>query len=121
MIEFLCGIAFIAQYAAFCLPDNQPVFAGYVEGDYAQIAPIEPARITAVYVGRGDRIDAGAPIASLDDDDAELAVRNAQAGVAEARARFLDLRSGPKAGGDRRHRSLAALRPSTGETGQRNV
>lgn len=106
MIEFLCKIAFIAQFAAFCAPDTGPVFAGYVEGDYAQIAPIAAARITRVYVGRGDRVKAGAPIADLEDDDAVLAVRNAQAGVAEARARFLDLRSG------RRPEEIAAIEAS---------
>ena len=103
MIEYLCAIAFIARVAAFCGPQDGPVFAGYVEGEYAQIAPVVAARIRAVHVERGDRIEAGAPIADLEDDDAVLAVRTAQARVAEARARLLDLRSG------RRPEEIAAI------------
>ena len=96
MIEFLCSFAVVAQLAAFCGPDVGPVFAGYVEGDYAQIAPIEAARITSLHVGRGDRVKKGALIADLEEDDAKLAVQNARAAVAEARARLLDLKIGKR-------------------------
>jgi len=96
VIEFLCQIALVAQLASFCAPDTGPVFAGYVEGDYAQVAPIEAARIITVHVNRGDRVQKGTLIADLEKDDAEFAVQKARAGVAEARAVYLDLKIGKR-------------------------
>ncbi|MBB4305562.1 HlyD family secretion protein [Rhodobium orientis] len=96
MIDLICKIAFIAQIAAFCGPDTGPVFAGYVEGDYTRIAPIEASRIIDVHVGRGDRVTKGQLIADMEKDDAKLAVDNARASVAEAEARYADLKLGKR-------------------------
>ncbi|MCC2112029.1 MAG: HlyD family efflux transporter periplasmic adaptor subunit [Hyphomicrobiales bacterium] len=94
-MSFLCSIAFIAQLAPFCV-DAPPSYAGYVEGDYTQIAPLQVARIVTIHVRRGEHIDAGTMVAQLETEDAELAVREAEARAAEVRARLSDLKRGQR-------------------------
>jgi HlyD family secretion protein len=98
----LCKIAWLAALAPFCgSPGN--VVVGYVEGEYVAIAPIDVARIDSEGVRRGDVLKAGDVVARLERDDAEIALRNAEAALAQAAADLANLQKG------RRPEEIAAI------------
>jgi HlyD family secretion protein len=101
----LCKFAWIAAIAPFCAPP-QEAYVGYVEGEYVSIAPIDVARIDSESVRRGDVLKAGDPIARLETDDAEIALRNAEAALAQAKSDLADLQKG------RRPEEIAAMEAS---------
>ncbi|HOV05299.1 MAG TPA: HlyD family secretion protein, partial [Kaistiaceae bacterium] len=94
MLETICSLALLSALP-FC-DTGAAVFGGYVEGDYTAVAPLTVARVTAVEVRRGERVAAGAPLAATETEDAELAVRKAEAAAAEARAQYANLNSGKR-------------------------
>ncbi|MDE2017659.1 MAG: biotin/lipoyl-binding protein, partial [Hyphomicrobiales bacterium] len=98
----LCKVAWIAAVAPFCAPPDD-AFVGYVEGEYVAVAPIDVARVASEDVRRGDALKAGDPIAKLESADAEIALRNAKAALAQAEADLADLQKG------RRPEEIAAL------------
>ncbi len=62
---------------------TQPVFPGYVEGEYIYVAPESPGRITAVAVAEGAAVAAGDLLFTL---DARLETESLAAAVARAEA-----------------------------------
>ncbi len=89
-MSLLCSIPLAAQLFSACAP-AAPLAVGYVEGEFVFLAPIEVASVNTVSVRRGDRVAAGQPVATLEDADAEIAVTQAQAALAQARAQLADL------------------------------
>src|SRR5665647_2201051 len=62
-------------------------YPGIVRGrNEVTIMPKVPARVTAIYLQPGDSVKAGQTIMSLDSSDLNAAIRQAQAGVAQAEA-----------------------------------
>lgn len=98
----LCKFAWLAAIAPFCAASPQ-AYVGYVEGEYVAVAPIDVARIDSESVRRGDVLKPGDVIARLETDDAEIALRNAQAALAQAKADLADLKKG------RRPEEIAAI------------
>lgn len=92
-MSIVCSIPYLATLISACAP-SAPVAVGYVEGDYVLLAPIEVAQVRSVAVRRGERVEAGAPIASLESDDATIAVAQAEAALGQAEAQLADLRLG---------------------------
>lgn len=94
-MSFLCAIPFASWLFAACV---QPatLAVGYVEGEYVMLAPIETAQILALDVRRGDRVEAGQVLVRLETDDASLAVAEAEAALAQARAQLADLKLGKR-------------------------
>ena len=92
-MTLLCALPFAAALFSACA-EAPPVAVGYVEGDYVLLAPIEMAQLRDVAVREGDRVEAGATVAALVDDDARLSVAEARAAVAKADAQLADLRQG---------------------------
>jgi len=101
MIPVLCAFSWLAALP-FCAPSPE-VFVGYVEGEYVAVAPIDVARIEAVNVRRGDALKPGDPVASLEREDARIALRNAEAALAQASADLANIQYG------RRPEEIAAL------------
>ncbi|CAN5384400.1 HlyD family efflux transporter periplasmic adaptor subunit [soil metagenome] len=91
-MSFWCSIAIAARLFG-CEPEYS-AFAGYVEGEFSAIAPVEVARVAQVNVRRGDHVLAGTLIANLEDSDAVLALRQAEAKFAQMRAQLANLKSG---------------------------
>lgn len=87
-----CNLGFLSSLLGCGSPGD--VFAGYVEGEFAAIAPIAVARVEAVEVRRGDYVAAGALLARLEDSDARLAVAQAQARLAQMQAQLANLKVG---------------------------
>ena len=69
---------------------------GYVEGDYIYAAAESSGRIATLAVKRGDTIDADAPLFSLDPTREQAALAQAEADLAEARAKLEDLTKGDR-------------------------
>lgn len=95
MTGLLCAIPLVANLFAGCL-DTSGFAVGYVEGDYVQIAPIEPAQIETVDVRRGDRVATGQVLARMERKDAEIAVAQARAALAQAQSQLADLMVGKR-------------------------
>jgi HlyD family secretion protein len=75
-------------------PDN--VYHGYVEGEYVRVAAPIGGRLERLAVARGDRIEAGALLFSLDLTEAQAERDRAAASLAQARANLEDLRKGKR-------------------------
>jgi HlyD family secretion protein len=94
-MSFLCSIPLAVQLLSACAP-AAPLAVGYVEGDYVLLAPIEVAQVEAISVRRGDRVEAGAPVVTLESDEASIAVAQAEAVLAQAQAQLADLQVGKR-------------------------
>lgn len=93
MLESLCALAIAAKLLPFCVVPP-PRFAGYVEGEYVQLAPLEVAQIRSLSVRRGERVSPGQPVATVETADAELNVADVTARLAQAEAELANLRRG---------------------------
>lgn len=91
-MSFLCSLALVGALLPGCDPTVR--IYGYVEGEYVAMAPLDAARIASVDVRRGDRVEAGATVARMETDDAEIAVANATAALAQATSDLADQRRG---------------------------
>ena len=93
MTDWLCGFALFA--GIFC-GEAGTTLSGYVEGEVLFVAPIAVNRIAMLAVRRGDEVEAGATLVTMDADDARFALQAAQARLAEAEARLGNLTTGKR-------------------------
>lgn len=93
MTGFLCAIPVISGLIGGCMADK-PLATGYVEGEYVLAAPIEAARLESLPVKLGDRVDKGATLAVMEKQDAEIAVAQARAALAQAESQLANLLQG---------------------------
>lgn len=91
----LCSWALITALIPACAPDSARI-AGYVEGEYVRLGPIDTARIERIEVRRGDRVEAGRIVAVLEKADAENAVAESEARLVQAQAQLDNLRIGKR-------------------------
>jgi len=105
MMSLVCSLPLVAGLFAACNGAG-PLAVGYVEGEYVLVAPIETAQIVDLAVRRGDRVTAGAPLARLEKRDAEIAVAQAAAGLAQAERQLANLQEG------RRPEEIASIEAS---------
>ena len=94
-MSFLCAIPLAVSLFSACGP-AAPLAVGYVEGEFVLLAPIETAQVETVSVRRGDRVMPGKTIVELESGDAEIAVAEAEAGLARAKAQLADLKLGKR-------------------------
>ena len=94
-MSFWCEWAIVSMIITGCGP-AQPALAGFVEGEYTALAPIDVARVEAVLVKRGDHVPPGRQLARLESSDASLAVRQAEARLAQAEAQLANLKLGKR-------------------------
>ncbi|MAY62039.1 MAG: HlyD family secretion protein [Rhizobiales bacterium] len=105
MSAFLCAIPLIGGLLSAC-PEAHSLAVGYAEGEFVLAAPIETAEIVSVSVRRGDRVKSGSPLVELEKRDAEIAVAQARASLAQAESNLANLRQG------RRPEEIAAIQAS---------
>jgi HlyD family secretion protein len=94
-MSFLCALPLAASLLSACAAPK-PLAVGYVEGEYALLAPIDVAEVDVVEVKRGDRVKPGETIARMESRDARIAIAQAKAALAEAKAQLADLRIGKR-------------------------
>lgn len=89
-------IGFLAALFSEC--DAQaPLATGYAEGDYVQVAPLTTARINRLEVARGDRVRPGQVLATVEDQDARIALAAAMAARDRAASDLANLEQGSRA------------------------
>ncbi len=94
-MDFLCSVPLLASLFSACI--TAPPFAvGYVEGEFALIAPVEVAQVSAVLARRGDRVVAGEILAELERRDTEIALARSRAELAWAQSQLADLEQGKR-------------------------
>ncbi len=106
-MSFWCSIGFLVGLLPGCEPPQLTPLAGYIEGEYTNLAPVDVARVASIRTRRGERVPAGTLLAKLDDKDAVLAVRQAEASLAQSRSDFFAAQSNLRA-------SVAAFRQYVG-------
>ena len=94
-MSLVCSLPLIGLLFNACLPP-EPLATGYVEGNYILLAPIATAQIEDVAVRRGDRVTASQPIVRMEQRDAEIAVAEARAALAQANSKLADLTQGAR-------------------------
>jgi HlyD family secretion protein len=94
-MSFFCSLPLAVQLFSACAAPA-PLAVGYIEGDYVLLAPIEIAEVETISVRRGDRVERGALVATLESDDATIAVAQAEAALAQAKAQLADLQVGKR-------------------------
>ncbi len=92
-MEFLCTIPLISALFSTCLPPL-PLATGYVEGEYVLMAPVEIAQIKKIAVRRGDKFTPGQSLVFLESRDAEIALAQANAALAQAASKLDNLSQG---------------------------
>jgi HlyD family secretion protein len=94
-VDFLCSVPLLASLLSACIAPS-PFAVGYVEGEFALIAPVEVAQVSAVLARRGDRVKAGQVLAQLERRDTEIALARSQAELARAQGQLADLEHGKR-------------------------
>lgn len=94
-MSILCAVPFAAAFLATCAQPD-PFATGYAEGEFILVAPVAVSQIRHVAVARGDRIEAGGLLVEMERRDTEIAVAEAKAGLAQARAHLADLQEGKR-------------------------
>jgi HlyD family secretion protein len=69
---------------------------GYVEADFVKVAPTQQGLVTAVYVVRGDRVAAGAPLFAQDDTSDRAASDQASRQLGQAQEQLANLEAAGK-------------------------
>jgi len=94
-MSFLCTLPLAATLFSLCAAPA-PFATGYVEGVYTLVAPVQVAQVAQVMVARGDRVEAGAVLALMESRDAEIALAEAGAQLAQAQSALTDLLQGAR-------------------------
>lgn len=95
MVDLLCAIPLIAGLFSACEPPP-PLATGYVEGEYVAVTPLATARIMAIPVHLGERVEKGALLAQVDDADAMIALSAAEAALGRAESELANLEEGSR-------------------------
>ena len=94
-MNLLCAIPLVSSFFAACT--SAPPFAvGYIEGEYALVAPVETAQVSSLLVARGDRFEADQLLIALESRDAEIAIAEARAILVRAQSQLADLEHGQR-------------------------
>lgn len=96
--------------AASCQRQEPARWQGYYEGEFVYVAAPLAGQLEQLHVSRGDRVQKGAPLFTLDRTTELAAQREAAQRLAQAGARLADLRKG------QRPTELAALEARLGQS-----
>ncbi|MGH6842087.1 MAG: HlyD family secretion protein, partial [Methylocella sp.] len=73
-----------------------PEWQGYAEADFVKVGPTQQGLLTAVFVERGAKVEAGAPLFAQDDASEKAAVDQAARQLAQAGAQLANLQASGK-------------------------
>ena len=79
-----------------CSRPNPGEFQGYIEGEYVYIAAPLGGTLTQLAVARGDTVQAGQSLFTLERESEAAAVREAEQNLNQARAQWADLTKGKR-------------------------
>jgi HlyD family secretion protein len=89
-------VALLALLLAGCSGASGPSYQGYVEGEFVYLASSQPGRLERLAVGRGQQVDQGAALFTLEATDERAAQHQAQQQLAAAEAQLADLETGKR-------------------------
>ncbi|MDQ7081135.1 MAG: HlyD family efflux transporter periplasmic adaptor subunit [Paracoccaceae bacterium] len=92
-MSIFCAIPVISSLLTACQPPL-PYATGYVEGEYVLLAPVQIAQINSIKVRRGSQVKPGQALVLLERRDAEIAVAQTRAALAQAVSRLSNLKRG---------------------------
>lgn len=92
----LCLGAAITLFATSCARQENTAWQGYLEGEFVYIAAPLSGQLTTLNVSRGDRVEQGAPLFSLEDAAESANRREATQRLHGAEARLADLHKGSR-------------------------
>ncbi|WP_444463611.1 hypothetical protein [Rhodobacter capsulatus] len=110
----LCSLPLIAAFLGACAAP-EPIATGYVEGEHVMIAPVSVAEVARLSVARGQRVRAGAPLATQEDRDARIAVDQATATLGPGGKPAGKPASGQATRRNPRHRGRTGLGTGSGD------
>ncbi len=90
------GIAAWQMFAPQGFGSERDGFFGTIEAEEVVISSETGGRIKAIYVKRGDRVEAGQLLVELDTELLDLQIRQAEAALRMAQARLALLKAGPR-------------------------
>ncbi len=91
----VCTFPIVAGWFAFCPPEPN-LTAGYVEGEYLKLAPVELSEIAEVAVEEGELVHKGQLIATLVTSDANMKLAEAKAQLQQTLSSLNDLKLGKR-------------------------
>ncbi|HVP33425.1 MAG TPA: HlyD family efflux transporter periplasmic adaptor subunit [Steroidobacteraceae bacterium] len=89
-------ILLLALTLAGCSGTHGPSYQGYVEGEFVYMASSQPGRLEHLAVTRGQQVDQGTPLFTLEAIDEKAAQQQAQQQLAAAEAQLADLETGKR-------------------------
>ena len=89
-------VALVLLATPGCDRQDQRWLQGYAEGEYLRMGAPAAGWLESVPVQRGDQVEAGLPLFTLEAEEQRAAVREAEAELARARARLADLKVGKR-------------------------
>jgi len=87
----------LSVVAAGCSGSNGASYQGYVEGEFLYLASSQPGRLEHLAVTRGQQVDQGTALFTLDAIEEKAAQHQAQQQLAAAEAQLADLETGRRA------------------------
>ncbi|MDE2138478.1 MAG: HlyD family efflux transporter periplasmic adaptor subunit [Gammaproteobacteria bacterium] len=81
---------------AACSGAPRSTFQGYVEGEFVYMASSQPGRLEHLAVARGQEVDRGAPLFTLEATDERAAQQQAHAQLAASQAQLADIETGKR-------------------------
>jgi HlyD family secretion protein len=87
----------LSVVVAGCSGSNGARYQGYVEGEFVYLASSQPGRLEHLAVTRGQQVDQGTPLFTLEAIEEKAAQHQAQQQLAAAEAQLADLETGKRA------------------------
>lgn len=87
----------LSVVAAGCSGSNGARYQGYVEGEFVYLASSQSGRLERLAVARGQQVDRGTPLFTLEATEEKAAQQQAQQQLAAAEAQLADLETGKRA------------------------
>lgn len=87
----------LSAVVAGCSGSSGPRYQGYVEGEFVYLASSQSGRLERLAVARGQQVDRGTPLFTLEATEEKAAQQQAQQQLAAAEAQLADLETGKRA------------------------
>jgi HlyD family secretion protein len=89
-------VLFALVLSAACSRSRPPTYQGYVEGEFLYMASSESGRLEHLATTRGQRVETGSPLFTLEATEEKAAQQQAQEQLAAAEAQLADLTTGKR-------------------------
>ncbi|MGF6775179.1 HlyD family secretion protein [Paraburkholderia sp. GAS334] len=91
------SLVFAAVVLSACSHHESNAYQGYVEGEFVYLGSTQSGKLTQLSVTRGETVQAGTPLFTLESTDEAAALQQAQQQFAAARAQLADIQTGKRA------------------------